>query len=100
MQGYHPPASTYNHCHEGLLKLLIEHLGTDVDAREPAAVAGVTVVPADGIFQASDLRKSREGKGKSPSVQLHSQSTGCPPAALPAHCEARQDQQEFPLVRK
>lgn len=62
MQGYHPLASTYNHCYEGLLKLLIEHLGTDVDPREPAAVAGVTVVPADGIFQASDLRKSREVK--------------------------------------
>lgn len=62
MQGYHPLASTYNHCYEGFLKLLIEHLGTDVDPREPAAVAGVTVVPADGIFQASDLRKSREVK--------------------------------------
>jgi len=50
MQFYQLSDSTYNHCYKGFLKLLIKHLGTDVDAREPAAIARVAVIPANCIF--------------------------------------------------
>lgn len=50
MQFYKLSDSTYHHCYKGFLKLLIKHLSTDIDPGEPAAVAGVTVVPANCIF--------------------------------------------------
>ena len=37
------------------LKVLVEHLRGDVDAGEPAAVAGVRVVPADGVLHPPHL---------------------------------------------
>lgn len=46
---------TYYHCYEWLLELLIEHLSADINAREPAAVARVAVVPANRIFKAAHL---------------------------------------------
>lgn len=50
MQFYQLSGSTYNHCYKGFLKLLVKHLSTDIDPREPAAVARVTVIPADCVF--------------------------------------------------
>lgn len=37
------------------LELLVGHLRVDVDARQPASVARVRVVPANGIFKPSNL---------------------------------------------
>ena len=37
------------------LKVLVEHLRGDVDAGEPAAVAGVRVVPTDGVLHPPHL---------------------------------------------
>lgn len=42
---------THDDGDEGILELLVVHLGVDVDTRKPASVAGMGVVPADGIFQ-------------------------------------------------
>ena len=39
------------------LEVLVEHLCGDVDAGEPAAVAGVRVVPPDRVLQPADLRQ-------------------------------------------
>ena len=44
------PKGTYHNGDEWLLELLVEHLSADVDAGEPAAVAGMAVVPADHIL--------------------------------------------------
>ena len=41
--------------HPRFLVLLVQHLGAHVDAREPAAIARVTVVPANGILHVSHL---------------------------------------------
>ena len=38
-----------------LLKLLIQHLCTDVNTGEPAAITGMAVVPAQGIFKTTNL---------------------------------------------
>ena len=41
--------------HPRFLVLLVQHLGAHVNAREPAAIAGVTVVPTNGILHVSHL---------------------------------------------
>jgi hypothetical protein len=41
----------YNDCQEGVAELLIDGLGAAVDARQPAAVARMTVIPAHHILQ-------------------------------------------------
>lgn len=40
---------------EGLLVILVEHLGGHIDARQPAAVPRVTVVPADHVLLTANL---------------------------------------------
>jgi hypothetical protein len=45
----------YNDSHEGILELLVLHLGVDVNSRQPASVAGMGMVPSNGILQATDL---------------------------------------------
>lgn len=51
---------SYHNGHKRLLELLVEHLGADIYARQPAAIAGVTVVPADRILQPANLRDDKE----------------------------------------
>lgn len=46
---------THHHRHEGLLKLLVEHLSADIYTRQPAAVTWVTVVPANSVLQPTNL---------------------------------------------
>ena len=45
--------------HERLLEVLVEQLRGDVYAGQPAAVAGVGVVPADRVLQTAHLRSQR-----------------------------------------
>lgn len=40
---------------------MVEHLSADIDARQPAPITRVTVVPANGILQTADLREIRHG---------------------------------------
>lgn len=47
---------SYHYGHKRLLKLLVEHLSADIYARQPASIARVTVIPADGILQPANLR--------------------------------------------
>lgn len=51
---------TYDDGEPRLLVLLVEHLRADVDTGEPAAVAGVAVVPADGVLQTTSLADELE----------------------------------------
>ena len=46
---------THDDGDEGILELLVVHLGVDVDTRQPASVARMGVVPTDGILQPSSL---------------------------------------------
>lgn len=50
---------SYHDGNKGFLKLLVEHLSADIYAREPASVAGVTVVPANCILQPANLRDEK-----------------------------------------
>lgn len=53
---------THDDGEEGVLELLVGLLGHDVDAREPAAVARVRVVPPDDVLGAADLFRAEEGE--------------------------------------
>lgn len=46
---------TYYNGHPRFLKLLIQHLCADVNAREPASIARVTVIPTQGILKTTNL---------------------------------------------
>lgn len=39
--------------HEWLLEVLVQHLGGHIDAGQPASVSGMTVIPTDGVLQAT-----------------------------------------------
>ena len=62
----------YHNGHPWFLELLIGHLCSHVYPRQPAAVARVTVVPAHGVLQSSNLRgeggggrkERRKGEGR------------------------------------
>lgn len=47
---------SHHNGYKRLLKLLVEHLSADIDTRQPASVTGVTVIPADGVFQPANLQ--------------------------------------------
>ena len=53
----HGSDGVYHNGHPGLLVLLIQHLSPHINAREPAAIARVAVVPAQGILQTTHLRQ-------------------------------------------
>lgn len=48
-------ALTYHDSNKRLLELLVEHLSTDINARQPASVARMTVIPTNCILQSTDL---------------------------------------------
>ena len=48
---------THYDCEEWVSVGLVVHLRVDVDAAEPAAVAWVRVIPANGVFEAPNLCK-------------------------------------------
>lgn len=45
--------------YKGLLEVLVQHLRRDIDARQPAAVPGVAVVPSNGIFLPANLKNKQ-----------------------------------------
>ena len=53
-------AGTTNHDgNEGVLVLLVRHLGRHVDAREPAPIPRMRVVPADRVLKTPNLTRKR-----------------------------------------
>lgn len=54
---------SYHYGHKWLLKLLVKHLSADIDARQPASVTGVTVIPANRILQPTNLKVERQKDG-------------------------------------
>lgn len=44
-----------NNCQEGILKLLIQHLGRNINSRKPASIARVWVIPSYHILQPTSL---------------------------------------------
>ena len=46
---------TYHDGDKRFLELLVQHLCADINARQPAAIAWVTVVPANSILQPTHL---------------------------------------------
>lgn len=49
--------STNHDGDEGVLVLLVRHLGRHVDTREPAPVPRVRVVPADRVLETANLTR-------------------------------------------
>lgn len=54
---------SYHYGHKWLLKLLVKHLSADINARQPASVTGVTVIPANRILQPTNLKVERQTDG-------------------------------------
>lgn len=49
------PNGIYDYRDEGLLEILVEHLRRHIDSGQPAAVSGMTVVPAYGVLLPANL---------------------------------------------
>lgn len=59
-QNTKPPVSTYHHCYKWFLKLLVQHLCTNINPGEPAAITRVAMIPTDCILKAANLTHQRK----------------------------------------
>jgi hypothetical protein len=67
--------STNHDGDEGVLVLLVRHLGRHVDTREPAPVPRMRVVPADRVLETPNLTRKRVAISTRPTNKIHGQRT-------------------------